>query len=181
MKRILCLLLVFSLLLPVFALAEEEDEVVIDDDIVFDDEDDEDEDPDRPSRGSVRMTPEMEAELLATLEANDTNIAPATVDNLFVNPSLPDRVVNILLLGIDRREDQLGEEEEGEKRTVTHADVQMILSVNLDDGTVKLSSILRDTYVESPWSGKSQKITNFFTVYDDDGVGHDSPLTLSRS
>lgn len=181
MKRILSLLLVFSLLLPVFALAADDDEIIdeeiIDDEIVFDeDEDDEDEDPDQPSRGSVRMTPEMEAELLATLEANDANIAPANIDNLFINPNLPGNVINILLLGIDRREDQLGEEEEGEKRTVTHADVQMILSVNLDDGTVKLTSVLRDTYVESPWSGKSQKITNFFTTYDNDGVGHDSPL-----
>ena len=64
-------------------------------------------------------------------------------DSLDLNTNLPDHVVNILLVGIDTRSTTL---DKGEQ----HGDVQIILSVNKDDGTVKLTSIQRDLFVAIP-------------------------------
>lgn len=81
----------------------------------------------------------------------DTSINP---DDLELNPNLPGNVVNILLIGIDTREGKNTNDSTDNAR----GDVMMILSVNLDDGSVKLSSILRDTYVDIPGYKNKNKI-----------------------
>ena len=70
----------------------------------------------------------------------DDSIDPTQLD---MNPNLPDNVVNILLVGIDTRDTTLDS-------GLQHGDVQMILSINKDDGSVKLTSLLRDLYVTIP-------------------------------
>ena len=77
--------------------------------------------------------------LSADMELDDS-IDPEKLDK---NPNLPDNVVNILLVGIDTRDTTLDS-------GLQHGDVQMILSINKDDGSVKLTSLLRDLYVTIP-------------------------------
>ena len=170
MKRFLSLLLALSLLLPVLALAEDEEDLDIEE--VVEDVDLDDPEPENsPSAGSVEMTDEMQDELLKNLESGDEHTATIDTGSLYINPNLPDNVVNILLLGVDTREDTLGADD----NTVKRADVQLILSINKDNGDIKLTSIPRDTLVTNPANGKLMPITNAYTSFDDNGVFHDNP------
>ncbi len=89
------------------------------------------------------MTPEEEAALAELQSAMDENQPMDEVDltNLEPNPLLPANVFNILLLGVDNRSTDL---ERG------LSDAVIICSVNLDTGSVKLTSIARDTAVIVP-------------------------------
>ncbi len=166
MKRILSLLLVLSLLLPVLALAEPDEELIVEE-IELEDI------PEVSSgeSGSIDMTEEMSEELLKNLEAGDDSVAEIDVSSLHINPNMPDNVINILLLGVDTREDTLGEGD----HTVKRADVQLILSINKDTGELKLTSIPRDTLVTNPDTGKLMPITNAYRSFDSDGVFNDNP------
>ena len=171
MKRLLSLLLVLALLLPVCAVAEEDEDLDIEE-IVEEVDLDEDEPGEEPaSSGSIEMTTEMSEELMKNLESGDERTADVDVDSLYINPNLPDNVVNILLLGVDTREDTLGADD----NTVKRADVQLILSYNRDTGDIKLTSIPRDTLVVNPATGKLMPITNAYTSFDDKNVFHDNP------
>lgn len=70
----------------------------------------------------------------------DTSIDPDTLD---MNTNLPDNVINILLVGIDTRDTSL-------TSGLQQGDVQIILSINKDTGSIKLTSLLRDMYVTIP-------------------------------
>ncbi len=70
----------------------------------------------------------------------DTSIDPDTLD---MNTKLPDNVINILLVGIDTRDTSL-------TSGLQQGDVQIILSINKDTGSIKLTSLLRDMYVTIP-------------------------------
>ena len=78
-------------------------------------------------------------------------------DDLELNHDLPDNVVNILLIGIDTRSKEM----DGDSG-LQHGDVQMILSINSETGSVKLSSILRDLYVEIPGYRNKSRINNAY-------------------
>ena len=166
MKRILSLLLVLSLLLPVLALAEPDEELIVEE-IELEDI------PEVSSgeSGSIDMTEEMSDELLKNLEAGDDSVAEIDVSSLHINPNMPDKIIKILLLGVDTREDTLGEGD----HTVKRADVQLILSINKDTGELKLTSIPRDTLVTNPDTGKLMPITNAYRSFDSDGVFNDNP------
>ena len=87
------------------------------------------------------VIPEELKEIVEILDAeiDDT----VNVDSLELNENLPDNVINILLIGIDSRSEHLEESNQ-------HGDVQIIVSINKDDGSIKLTSILRDLYVTIP-------------------------------
>ena len=183
MKRLLSLFLVLALLLPVLAVAEEDDDSEIidlsEDDYILDEDgnlilgdgwDDEDSRP----RGSVELTDDMIDELTAALESEADYIAPVDPESMYLNPNLPDNVINIMLLGVDTREDDFTSDVE--KAGSIRADVQMILSLDKDDGSIKLSSILRDTLVQNPVTGKNIKIANSYQTTDSNGVKHNNPL-----
>ena len=184
MKRLLSLFLVLALLLPVLALAEEddddseiidlsEDDYILDEDgnlILGDGWDDEDSRP----RGSIELTDEMIDELTAALESEADYIAPVDPETMYLNPNLPDNVINIMLLGVDTREDDFTSDVE--KASSIRADVQMILSLDKEDGSIKLSSILRATLVQNPVTGKNIKIANTYQTQDSSGVLHNNPL-----
>ena len=94
-------------------------------------------------------------ELLATLRLDvelDESVDPASLD---LNKNLPDNVVNILLIGIDTRDTDM--EGVGQR-----GDVQLILSLNKDDGSVKLTSILRDLYVTIPGYKNKNRINTSY-------------------
>lgn len=169
MKRILSLLLVLSLLLPVLAVAEDEEDLDIEE--VIEDVDLDESSEDGASAGAVEMTAEMEEELVKNLESADSKTTTIDTGSLYINPNLPDNVVNILLLGVDTREDTLGADD----NTVKRADVQLILSINKDNGDIRLTSIPRDTLVTNPANGKLMPITNAYTSFDENGVFHDNP------
>ena len=171
MKRILSLLLVLCLMLPALAFAEL-DEEELDSEEVFEDIDLDDVPEESSSAsGSIDLTDEMAEELLKNLEAGDGKAADINVDSLYINPNLPDNVINILLLGVDTREDTLGSDD----HTVKRADVQLILSINTETGSLKLTSIPRDTLVTNPANGKWIPITNAYTSFDENNVFHDNP------
>ena len=166
MKRILSMILVLCLFLPVFAFAEEELDI---EEIVEDEElDDVDENAPDGNAGEV-LSEDLQKELAASIESHDYVPTELEIDNLYINPNLPDNVINILLLGVDTREAELVDKD------IKRADVQIILSYNMDDGSIKLSSILRDTLVTNPFTGKNSAINESYSSYDSKNVFHDNP------
>lgn len=173
MKRILAFLLVFSLLLPVFSLAElteeeldwEEELEDLDDEDLLDDMDD----SSAEAAEAEPLSEDLQAELLSTLESSE--YVPKELDdsNLYINDNLPDGIINILLIGVDTRNAELVEND------VKLADVQMILSLDPEAGTVKLSSILRDTLVTNPFTGNLKPINESYQSYDSKNIFHDNP------
>lgn len=141
-KKLLALLL--AMLLPLTALAEgpaaADDEELDLGEIV----DLEEPDPADESTEDFGLTIDDDLEdSLSELDMElDDSIDRGKLD---LNENLPDNVVNILLIGIDTRSKDL-DAKDGNNR----GDVQIILSINKDDGSVKLSSFQRDLYVTLP-------------------------------
>ena len=142
MKRLLALLLCFSLLLPALSFGEQDEE-----DIDFSELLEEDVDVDE--EGNI-IAPDDEGEDFSEESLEDLMDAftlDESVDpsELELNTNLPDDVINILLLGLDDKK-LLKDQGQYAKR----ADVQMILSINKTDGSIKLTSIARNTLVDIP-------------------------------
>ncbi len=138
MKRWIALLLMLCMLVPAAVTAEEEGTVGgFEDDIKIEADDAQN------SEDEVYI-PEEDEELASAVEILDAEIDDS-VDptKLDINENLPDNVVNILLIGVDGRSNDL---EVGTQ----HGDVQIIVSINKDDGSLKLTSVLRDLYVTIP-------------------------------
>ena len=154
LKRQLSLLLALSLcmgLLPGFALAEEEEEEELSlDDFSFTELEDYELD-----ELDLTITDEIQ-ETIEDLDAweIDTSVDP---DSLEINTELPDNIINILLIGIDSRSKAM-EADKG----LQHNDVNMILSINKDTGELRLTSILRDLYVEIPGYKTKSRINNAY-------------------
>lgn len=143
LKRILSLMMVLCLLLGSVAVAEDE-EYSLGDLIVSVEEEPAEETTEEADDEEFYIDEEI-SELVNALEQDmelDTEnvIDPASLD---LNPNLPDNVVNILLVGVDGRSEDI---ESGSK----HGDVQIIVSINKDDGSIKMTSVLRDLYVNIP-------------------------------
>ena len=146
MKKLTALLMALCLLLPGAVLAEDEEISILDvvEEVNLDEGEKPAEDAEDAEGGeelfiSDEVQEAMEA--VENLEADiDDSINP---DDLELNPNLPDNVVNILLVGVDTRSTTLDD-------GLQHGDVQIILSINKDTGSVKLTSILRDLYVTIP-------------------------------
>ena len=171
MKRLLALFLALTLFLPVLALGEGdidlEDELV--EDVELDDEGNELSDVPSIDPDQI-LSVDQQAELAASLESGDYTPTELDIGNLYMNENLPtDKVINILLLGVDTRNAEL------EENDVKLADVQIILSYNLEDGSIKLSSILRDTLVTNPFTGKMKPINESYQSFDSKNKFHDNP------
>ena len=168
MKRILSLLLVFCLFLPTLSFAELDEE-----DIAFEDEDlDEEIDESEPENTAEAepLSEDLQNELISSMESSDYVPTELDSNNLFINENLPtEDIVNILLIGVDTRNAELIEND------VKLADVQMILSVNTTTGSVKLSSILRDTLVTNPFTGNLKPINESYQSFDSKNIFHDNP------
>lgn len=146
MKKMTALLMALCLLLPGAALAEDEEISILDvvEEVNLDEGEEHAEDAEDAEGGEeLFISDEVQEAMEAAenLEADiDDSINP---DDLELNPNLPDNVVNILLVGVDTRSTSLDD-------GLQHGDVQIILSINKDTGSVKLTSILRDLYVTIP-------------------------------
>ena len=111
-------------------------------------------DEDLDAMFSSDLSDEQSEELALLDNEIDTSINP---DDLEINSRLPDNVINILLIGIDSHDKDINEE-----KTSHLNDVNMILSIGLDDGSIKLTSILRDTYVELPGYRNKARLNESF-------------------
>ena len=146
MKKLTALLMALCLLLPGAVLAEDEEISILDvvEEVNLDEGEKPAEDAEDAEGGEeLFISDEVQEAMEAAenLEADiDDSINP---DDLELNPNLPDNVVNILLVGVDTRSTTLDD-------GLQHGDVQIILSINKDTGSVKLTSILRDLYVTIP-------------------------------
>ena len=160
MKRLLsllmALLLVFTAATAELVADEDDAEEPVpeataapDSDFVVDDEDDD------VDISMFVIDDEAEAELEAMDEQweVDTSVDP---DKLDLNTNLPDKVVNILLIGIDTRSKSM---DAGMQR----GDVQIVLSVNTEDGSIKLTSVMRDLYVTIPGYKSKARINTAYT------------------
>ena len=142
MKRLMAFMLMVCMLLPMAVWAEEEDTLAdFGDEIVIDTED-----AQAAEDEEQIYIPEEDEELAAAVEILDAEI-DESVDptKLDLNKNLPGNVVNILLVGIDGRTADMDS-----KNSTQHGDVQIIVSINKDEGTIKLTSVLRDLYVTIP-------------------------------
>ena len=142
MKKLTALLMALCLLLPGAVLAEDEEISILDvvEEVNLDGGE---ETADAEGGEELFISDEVQEamEAVENLEADiDDSINP---DDLELNPNLPDNVVNILLVGVDTRSTTLDD-------GLQHGDVQIILSINKDTGSVKLTSVLRDLYVTIP-------------------------------
>lgn len=159
MKRLLALLMTLCLLLPAAVLAEgtqaDENLAEMGDEIV--NMDDAEAIPAEEDEADDVYIPEEDEELAAQIEILDaeldTSVDPGKLD---INPNLPDNVVNILLIGVDGRTDSI---ETGS----LHGDVQIIVSINKDDGSIKLTSVMRDLYVNIPGYKNKNRINVAFS------------------
>lgn len=149
LKRLTALLLLFCMLMPA-CLAEGQLEIVEDDeeDFFFIDTED---------------SPVIEI----IDDERDTSIDPNKLDK---NENLPDNIVNILLIGVDTRGADLDE-------GYQHGDVQIVVSINKDDGSIKLTSLLRDLYVTIP----GYKSKNRINVAYARGGGQLAMRTVNRN
>ena len=148
MKRLMAFMLMLCMLLPMAVMAEGEDAAAgFSDEIVLDVEDA------QLANEEEFYVPEEDEELVAAAEIldeeRDDTVDP---DDLYLNKNLPDHVINILLVGIDGRTEDMDS-----KNSTQHGDVQIIVSLNKETGSIKLTSVMRDLYVEIPGYKSKQR------------------------
>ncbi|MBQ6529236.1 MAG: LCP family protein [Clostridia bacterium] len=150
MKKVLsCLMAMIMLCSFVPVMAEEEEEELSFDDLLEEEEAEEFDSADWTITDEVQGT----IEDLESWEV-DTSVNP---DDLEINSELPDHIVYILLIGIDTRSKTLDAD-----AGLQHNDVNMILSINTETGSIKLTSILRDMYVSIPGYNNKSRINNAY-------------------
>ena len=146
-KRMLALLLALCLM-PLWAMGEEDLQTPDSEDAAeMDTYDEVGLDEDETAGGLLISDEVMEGLGEIEMEVDDS----IDRDSLDLNTNLPDNVINILLVGIDTRSTELSGDGQ-------HGDVQIILSINKDNGSVKLTSIQRDLYVAIPGYKKGNRI-----------------------
>lgn len=114
------------------------------------------------AHNAADLTSEEEALMseMASLMEDATMDTEVDLSNLEPNKDLPDNVVNILLLGVDNRSVEL---ETG------RSDAVIICSINRDTGSIKLTSIARDTAVVVPGYKSRKRINTAFKFGSKDG------------
>lgn len=119
-------------------------------------------DSDATAENAAELTPEEEAlmEEMASMLEDTTVDTEVDLSNLEPNEDLPDHVVNILLLGVDNRSVEL---------VSGRADANIICSINTQDGSIKLTSIARDTAVEVPGYKSKKRLNTAFKFGSKDG------------
>ncbi len=158
MKRLLALLLCLSLLLPVFAFAEDEEEDIDFNDLM------EQEDVDVDDEGNI-VDPDSDdfsEEALRELAENVITGESVDLSELYLNENLPEDVINILLLGLDVKGTKDKKLLKDQGQYAKRADVQIILSINTTDGSIKLTSIARNTLVDIPDRRNETAIANSY-------------------
>lgn len=107
------------------------------------------------ANGDAALLDELEDAMAASEQPDE-----AAFDDLELNKALPEDVVNILLLGVDNRSEEL---------KTGRSDAVIICSLNLTTGSVKLTSITRDTAVTIPGYKEKNRINVAFKFGSKDG------------
>jgi len=158
MKKTLSLLLALSLI-PLAVLAEsadaEEEDLVVEEVIEEVLLDEENSFVDDETGETYVLSEEEQQKLDDLLEDQPEEEEGIDPDSLDLNPNLPDRVLNILLIGVDTRS-------RDPREIIGRGDTQIVVSVDREAGTVKMTSILRDTVVPIPGYRKQTKINNAY-------------------
>ena len=89
--------------------------------------------------------------------ADTTVSTEVDLSNLEPNEAVPEYVVKILLLGVDNRSVEL---------VSGRADANIICSINTQDGSIKLTSIARDTAVEVPGYKSKKRLKDVYKRQD---------------
>ena len=154
-RKMISLFLACLMLVPaVLSLAEADEEIEIEDvlldeegnEVIVDDE-----------TGEVFVLSEAEQEILDGMEQEEDPDEYVDPDLLEINPNLPGNVINVLLVGVDTRSNDSQE-------IVGRGDTEIIVSVNRDTGSIKMTSILRDSYVTVPGYSNKKKINSAFQI-----------------
>ena len=168
MKRILSLLLILCLVFPVLVHAELDEEDFsadeIEEDVLLDDDSEESEDTE--GSDSDFDFSDLDDEALAAL---DENIDADSIDlsELELNPNLPENIINIMLIGVDSHNPvELDDKGNVVRKNITGlADTQIIVSVNMDTGEIRMASVQRDSYLPIPGpTQQKQKINMSFEI-----------------
>ena len=159
MKRLLALLLCLTLLLPVLAMGEEEEEDIDFSELIEEDVDLDDEGNFISGDESEEDFSDMDMESLAEAFEIDESVDTSELE---LNTNLPDDVINILLLGLDVKGTKEKKLLKDQGQYAKRADVQMILSINTTDGSIKLTSIARNTLVDIPDRNNESSIANSY-------------------
>lgn len=153
MKKLLALLMAFCLL-PLYVSAggaDDSDEEVLIEETVEDAPEDENTFVDEDTGEIFILTEEEQQKLDDYLDEQPEEDADIDPDSLDLNPNLPGNVINILLIGVDTRS-------KNPEEIIGLGDTQIIVSVNTDTGEIKMTSILRDTFVPLPGYKNRYKI-----------------------
>jgi len=152
LKRIWYIIVILALAASI-TLAEEEEFLLKD--IIYASLDDESREQWDQWEAEEAAMSSMDDEEHALLHLDRLPDASVDIDpsELEMNDKLPSDTINILLLGLDSRKDVLNN---------GLSDVVMILSFNKTDGSIKLTSILRDTYVSLPGYTQGNRINTAF-------------------
>ncbi len=153
MKRLLALLMVFCLLpLTVFAEGtDESDEDMLIEETLEEAPEDDGTIVDEDTGEIFILTEEEQQKLDEFLEEQPEEEEGIDPDSLDLNPNLPGDVLNILLVGVDTRS-------KNPEEIIGLGDTQIIVSVNTATGEIKMTSILRDTFVPLPGYKNKYKI-----------------------
>lgn len=155
-RRFLCLMMALMLLLGTAALAEE-DEVSLkelglnNEEAISPDAAADDITVDEDEQGFVMDDAQAE-QIDEQAPEVDQSVNP---DDLELNAALSTDVTNILLVGVDTRDTTLD-------NGLQHGDVMIVLSVNKKDGSIKLTSMLRDLYVTIPGYKNKTRLNNAY-------------------
>lgn len=147
LSLLLCLMLMLSLCISCFAEGEDftvEEDLTEEERQMWEEWASEEEPMDMSVQaGSIPLTPEEEAMLSEiSVDLDESyHVDIVNVEDLSVNPDLPDTVFNVLLLGVDNRSTEL-------QRGRT--DAIILCSINLKTGDIKLTSFARDTAIPIP-------------------------------
>ena len=159
MKRLLALLLCFSLLLPALSFGEQDEEDIDFSELLEEDVDvDEDGNIIAPDDEGEDFSEESLEDLMDAFTL-DESVDPSELE---LNTNLPDDVINILLLGLDVKGTKDKKLLKDQGQYAKRADVQIILSINTTDGSIKLTSIARNTLVDIPDRRNETAIANSY-------------------
>ncbi len=86
--------------------------------------------------GMGSLFQKMQARSIEPINDHDISVVPQE------DPKIQNKIINILILGLDAREKEYEKNEEG-----VRADSDLILTIDLVNNKIKLSSLMRDMYV----------------------------------
>lgn len=171
-NRLLCLLMCLILFLPILSHAE--GDISLNDIVIATDDDEQW--AQWEAQDAAASDTDEEAAALAFMEANQDSSVTIDSGELELNENLPTGILNILLLGIDSRKDVTD---------IGLSDAIMICSIDTTSGSIKLTSITRDTCVTLPGYKNQNRINTAYKfggmAGEKAGIANGGPILAMRT